>query len=385
MKGDNGAELLEELKKETEEEGDEIIPTASQTDLLFACTFPWGRRAPKRGVGPEARFGSAFHEAMEILIRGDSKPDFEAIAGRYEGVEADELAERVDAAWGVLSKWLTGKNPWSFDFTADLLFQPEVSVAYHIGRDSSRICSGPTPEGHRYLDQKAGEIPGTADLVSRIGSTLLVLDHKSGWNVASSWQPQTPGESGQLRTLALAFSRLYGASEVIVGFLHAPEGSNPEIYSDKLTRDDLDEHRANLRRAFKGIGSDWLRPGEWCAHCPGFSICPAQSSALVAMSRGRGPLNALKVGEIHQATAKYDQLREMLRNEIRAWVKAHGPGVRPDGKVVDLVETEVTNLSQASIERALGPLKGAKEIERLTKLGCVETRKQVSLKALSKR
>jgi len=389
MRGDNGAELLEELEREprgeSTQEDPEIVPTASRTDLLFACTYPWGRRAPKTDPGPPARFGLAFHKAMELLF-SEGAYDPETIASRH-GIDAEELRTRVEPSYSVLRKWLT-ENLFDLKFIRP---QTEVSVAYNPWEDTARDCLPPTEETHEYSDRRPGEIPGTADLVAAaqgdrskiLGdpSKVLVVDYKSGWDVGASWQPHTPAESGQLRSLALAFSRLWGAKELFVAFLHAPAGGAPEVLSDRLTLEDLEEHRRNLRRAMGQIGSGWMRPREWCAHCPGFSICPAQSNALVALNRPPGPLSASRVGAIHQATGLYDKLRERLRDEIRAWVKQHGPGIRPDGQIVDLVETETTNLSQASIERALGPLKGAKEIERLNKLGCIEKKKRVELRA----
>lgn len=370
-----------------------FLPSASKVDLLFACTYPFGKTLKREPVGERTRFGSAFHEGMEALLKGH-KWDRKAAAGAW-GVDSTELKERVAEALPVVKAWLSGGNMWGLDFIAAEI-QTEVSVGISPATGEARFLPDGPGEHHDYPGRLPNEVPGTADVVSIIGwaghqkkneaplKTLLVLDHKSGWNVAQNWQPQTPAESGQLRTLALALAKLYQVDQVIVAFFHAPTEGTLTVYADLLTAKDLEAHRKALKSALGNIGSGWMRDGPWCPLCPAFTICPTQTTALVELKRGCGPLTAERVGAIHQAAALYDGLRERLREEMRAWVARNGPGVRPDGQLVDLVEKEVTGLSQASIIRALGPLKGAKEIARLKKLKCVETKKRLELRAVKR-
>lgn len=356
-----------------------FLPSASKTDLLFACTWPWNRLVARGEVGERARFGSAFHEFIEAKLIG--KPHPKDLAASW-GIDAEELATRVEEAFPVIARWLDGDNLWGIRFQN---WKTEVSTAYNPRTDEARLCDPPTEDTHDYADRQPGEIPGTTDLMSLNGKTLLVLDHKSGWNVAADWQPRTPAENGQLRTLALTLARLHkGVARIIVGFFHAPASGLPQVLADELSLGDLETHRKNLKQAMNNIGTGWMRPGVWCSHCPAWSECPTQQSALVELKRGSGALTASRVGAIHQATAAYDGLRERLREEMRVWVKMNGPGIRPDGQAVDLVEKEVSNLSQASILRALGPLKGAKEIKRLEGLGCIEKRPRLELRAVKR-
>lgn len=365
------------------EERRELLPTASKTDLLFACTWPWGRRVRREPPGDRTRFGSAFHEVMELLLAGPpaGKTRWADVAKKWE-VDADELLVRVDAAYPIVEAWLQGDNLWGVTFPPESL-RTEVSVAYNVMTGDARYCDNPDEEAHEYLDRLPGEIPGTVDLYAIVGTTLLVLDHKSGWNVAADWQPRTPAENGQLRTLALALLWLHpDVEQIIVAFFHAPASGSAIVMGDELTRADLKAHSKALRQAMGNIGNGWLRDGPWCEYCPAWDLCPTNRNALVELKRGIGPLTREKVGAIHQATATYDQLRDRLRSEIRAWVSTHGEGVRPDGQEVAIIEKEVRNLSQASILRAMGPLKGAKEIDRLEKLGCVEVTTRHELRAV---
>jgi hypothetical protein len=379
-----------------------ITPTASKTDLFLACSWPWGRKARKDPVGERTRFGIAFHECMAWRLASAgaalrkapiSKSHIESVAVKFD-VDPNELADRAAEAHRVLDPWLRGDNTWGINFLPeDGRIDVEQSVAYDPTTDMATATEPPDEVNHEYPNVPVGSIPGTADLVAVVvehddaGSkwrTVLVLDHKSGWNVAADWQPQTPAESGQLRTLALALCRLHDADRAIVAFFHAPAGGVPIVLADTLDANDLEKHRKALQAAQKRVGNGWLHPDHHCTYCPAWSICPTNTTSLVELKRQPGPLSAERVGAIHQAAAEYDRLRERLRDEMRAWVVANGVGVRPDGQFVDLVEKEVTGLSQASIIRALGKLEGAKTIEKLRKLGAVETKTRIELRAVKR-
>jgi hypothetical protein len=369
-----------------------LQPTASKTDLYLACAYPWGKTVEEwQGAASTepatggATFGSAFHEVMaKGLPDGCFTVRSIKEAAQKFTVDPGALGVRIEAGFHIVYEWLNGDNQWKIPFRP---FGVEQSVAYNPITDTARVCQGPTEDGHRYLDREPGEIPGTIDVGSLVvikgEDTVLVLDHKSGWKIASDWQPQTPAESGQLRTLALGLARLHGARRAIVAFFHAPAGSPPQVYADILTAADLEKHRQDLLRADGLVGKNYMRPGPHCPDCPIFTSCPTQSTSLAELKH-IGELTAERVGAIHQATAEYDKLRDKLRGELRAWIKANGAAVRPDGQYVDLFTKEMTNLSQASIIRALGELKGKGVIQKLTKLGCVETRSQEELRAVKR-
>lgn len=368
-----------------------IRPSASKTDRLIACTWWAGKTVTTTPVGERTRFGSAFHELLANAVAGTlavipRKSVWDRCAKKWS-VDAAELQERVQEAVPVLRRWLEGENVWGIDFSDPTnrdRFIVEGSIAYDPEGDSSRSIPNPSEDTHEYQCEES-EIPGTVDIAA-MGNAhgkkwLLVEDHKSGWDVAQFWQEQTPGESGQLRTLALSLDRLHGPFDlIIVAYGHFRSGSTPIILADELTRSDLEAHRKTLRAAMRNVGSGWLRSGPWCAHCTAFAICPTQSNALVELKR-TGPMTRERVGAVHEQTQIYDALREQLRAEMRAWIRLHGPAIRPtDGRSIDIVTKTVARLSQASIIRALGSLKGKKEIERLRKLGCIEKKEQEEIR-----
>ena len=378
------------------------LPTASKTDHLFACTWPFGKNVPREEVGERTRFGSAFHAVLEKGLRrrvpsyGHTIPQAElaAITGdlaKKWKVDVDELQERVTDSFPVIYNWLDGGNMWGLDFLKAGL-QLEIASAFNPTTGEARILKNGAGPDHDYPERQPGEVPGTADVVcvtpcgmkkgNQVPRRLLILDHKSGWNVGADWQPRTPAELGQLRTLACAFAKIHGIDNVIVAFFHARRGAEPIVVADELTPSDLEAHRKALKAAMRNVGSEWMRPGPWCTTCAARKICPTKAPVLAELKRTAGPMTATRIGAIHQILGEYRHLEEDLVSEMRAWIKANGPGVRPDGRSVDLVPRKRSNLSMASIIRAYGPLAGGKLIAKLKADGAIEELENLELRSV---
>lgn len=346
-------------------------PSMSHTDLLLQCQWPFSREVPYDAPGEEAVFGTGYHGLMATAMQHN------VVEVKAKGDPA--LLERVNSTLAELRPWLRGGNPWKVDWIGQTnqIFI-ERSMAYNPNGSVGRFISNPD-ESHVYHDASRHELPGTLDFASlpdRPKVPLLILDYKTGYEVG------TPLESGQLKSIALAFSDIHSRSRVVIGFVHAPSNSRPTIYADEIDPKDLRSHGLRLREAFSRIGDGSLRPGDHCRYCPGRSICPTQTNALAALkSNPNQALTSERVGAIHQALNLYDGLSKTLREQIRSWVKDNGPAVRPDGKVVDLVSKAFSNLSQASIMRAMGPIEGGKELERLEKAGAIERGERMELRA----
>jgi hypothetical protein len=370
-----------------------VRPTMSKTDLLFQCSYPWGKQVHPEIVGEPARFGSAFHSVLERTLL-KLPPNVKEFAKKWE-VDPAALKDRLDAALPVLTKWLHGENMWGLDFTKGQI-DTEVTAALNMAGGPTRFLPGGPGFAHDYPEALEEEFPGTADLVSlgaggsmhlqpKGAKVLLVLDHKSGFNVAADWQPRTPAQNGQLRSLATAFADLYDPDLVIVAFFHAPLDGLPIVMADELSASDLTQHRAELQKAWKRLGNGWLHPGEWCAHCPAWSACPTNTTSLTELKRAGGPLTSLRVGAIHQAMGEYNRMADRLREEIRAWVASNGIGERPDGQTVEIVEKMVERLSKSSIITALGPEKGNAMLDQLRGCGALAERPQLELRAVKSR
>lgn len=387
-------QLREELEKPEVVELRRLIvvqPTMSKTDRLLACAFPWQKEVPaETEVAQPARFGSAFHELMAHWLQKGflaSTKTVKRIAKKWSvdgDVEAAELETRTNRAIPVLHQFLCGVNPWKIDFR-QWRMEVEVALAYNIENDTAREISPPDEKTHEYRDARAGEFPGSADIVL-VGiykgqNTVLVLDHKSGFLITA------PEASGQLKSLALAACRVkHAPQQALIGFLHAPgDGTTPTITCDELSATDLTQHSHALQDAFADIGNGTLRPGPHCRWCPALSICPAHTSALAEI-RGSAEMivSPEQAGFAHQKLtalrSAFKQYDDMITAEIRAYVKQNGSCPRPDGSAVGLIERSYESLSKSSILDALGPLKGAREIRRLEKLGCVKKSNRLELR-----
>jgi PD-(D/E)XK nuclease superfamily len=348
-------------------------PTASKTDRFLGCQWWLGKEITDNEVGEPARFGSAFHAGMEAEGRGKRGRTLNVAikqASKQFDVPYDAVKERVERAIPVLKRWLAGENPWQIDFRKWELSY-EDAFAYNIVERTARRCSPPTPDGHVYEDRQPGEIPGTVDLFGYSQNAVLVLDHKSGFDIGS------PMESGQLLTLALAACTAFGIDRAFIGYLHAPKELAPTLYSDDISKTQLDEHANALAEAQARRGDGSLRPGSYCKWCQTFSICPKNEGALLELRGSRQLTTAESVGRAHEklqaARKRFMELEKVLDDEIRKWIRENGDAVRSDGREVGFVERPYTNLSQESIRRALGPIKGGKLIDRLRKMGVIES------------
>jgi len=290
-------------------------------------------------------------------------------AGKHS-VDAEDLKTRVLDARIVLRQWMDGKNPWSQKLSVKAV---EKSIAFHVVRRTVRKIKNPTEDTHEYLDIEKNEFPGTVDLVLENRNRTVVLDYKTGFDVSY------PDRSGQLRSLALGFR---SHREMVLAFLHAPSHSGPVIYAAEINDETLIKHKDAIAKAWDKIGDGSLRPGPACAYCPAAQQCPLNANNLVEL-KAKGDLTAARVGQIHETLGAYDKLAKMLRERICGYVRANGPVQRPDGKILDFVTRPFSNLSGASIKRALGEVEGAKMLELLEKKKCIEHGEREELRAIA--
>jgi hypothetical protein len=152
----------------------------------------------------------------------------------------------------------------------------------------------------------------------------------------------------------------------------------------------MEKHNKALRKALRRIDDGSMRPGPWCATCPVRDDCPTQnnellkrSSALVAAAvvdlekprpRDLAEATPEEVARLHYLLAQFERLAKPTKEAIRMWVREHPKetAVREDHKVLQFVSRGFSNLSQASILRAYGAVKGTQLIEKLKKDGAIE-------------
>jgi hypothetical protein len=374
--------------------------------LLLNCSFPFtsGLELPPDLPGEPARYGSCFHAAIAHLLLHNGKADakFTRLLDReikkykIPPSSAKNLPGHVKGSYQVLKKWLEGSNPFGTNFFRGNILEVEKSFAFKFGGGWAvrmREIDLPTVEDHFYEDLEKGEIAATNDLV--LGP--LVIDHKTG----SRETFHLPAEKPQLKTLGLIpFSR--GLKKPILGVLHADRMGLPIVYADEAETSDLEDHVKKVEVALSRIDDGSMRPGPWCTQCPAREACPAQHGELLKRSsqivkqamtlpefldgsdEERHVVPAREIGAVHLLFSRLESLLKVGREELKTWVKDH-PGeqaVRPDGKVLTIVEREHERFSKEAFIEKLGKVKAEKEFARLRKLGILTKKAREELHAV---
>lgn len=400
-----------------------LQPTASRTSPLIECSYAFDPEFSfdRESANEPMRYGSAFHELIAWLLSDLIKK--EAGKKTTSGLTKvpsfpDKLVEKtvkkfrlppssvgplpghVRSSFQCLAKWLRGSNEWGSNFLA---FAPqaggemayvETSFGFDPVRSKTRAIANPSEDEHVYEELEKGEIGMTADL-SLPG---LELDHKTGSNGDFS----EPGENLQMRTLGAAGWARGGKRRVpVLAVLHADRMGLPKVYADEPSQADITKHVSLLSKAVARIGDGSLRPGPWCNRCPARDACPAQHSQLVSRvseliatggigeflagdDRSRDLLPGEEIGRLHMLRQKFDALSKIAQKEMTRWVKEHGDdtAIRPDQKSLVIIEKTTERISKSSILEVLGPIKGAKELERLRSLGVLREETHEELRAV---
>lgn len=362
--------------------------TASQSARLLQCSF-WADKDYEKDSsgGPEARWGSAFHEMMAARLAHNIELVAATVASKwYLNIgDAPELDFHVRRAYDVLLPWLEGDNPWAVNFRGPNYSQI-VEKSYWLNGDNSGECEL-VEEGHTYNNVPEGAIPGTVDyaaLTEDYTSPCLVLDHKTGQGDYSS-----PGANKQLLTLAAMLNTN------VLAVLHAPRGGKPVVYADEVEWSTIDAHKRHLSAAIARIGDGSMRPGPECRYCPHRNLCPAKqgellgnakaaieaTGAAIALVRAEtGNLSLRRRGELHALATAAEKIVAAVKAENKAFVRDN-PGellTLPNGKCLQLTTRRVERLSKAAILKALGKFEGERVLQELRDKGAlVEAEEEV--------
>jgi hypothetical protein len=402
-------------------------PSASKAGLLLQCGWAFNNpEVPKTLANEPMKYGSAFHEVLATSLEAGVPPKLSAatvpaVVKKFGIEHVDTFRQHTHDAYGTLFDWLNGANQWDANF----LPAPkgavivEQAVAYDVVSRKARFAA-PVDEHHVYTDVTPDEHPGTVDLAMRLGlyktrlpirlrDAVLVLDHKTGVTC------DAPRDSAQLKSLALAFAKLWGAKRAIVAINHAPRDGIPAVFADELSAEDLEEHAHKLKPAFSRIGDGSLRPGPECGYCAGNAVCPAYGGSLAALTsslqlasepledEARKSLALTQspktggdkltidtpqgMGLTHMILQMMDRVHkdwsERIKNKLRE--DPDFCGVRPDGMMTVLKVVERENLSLASIKRACSVPEAQKIEKMLREKGCIEKTPREELRAVRDR
>ena len=343
--------------------------TASKSDLLLNCQYPFGPEAEieERETSEAAEYGTAFHKWMyfEMVVRP---------RGQLSSPCPPEFAQHISDSAKVLRKWMSGENPWKTAFRV-VSGETHRATRFRVSGVTSRECDF-DESSHTYA-LKPGEMGGTDDLLlesdyaegysHKAGGTprvRVVLDYKSG----SYEDYSDPKSLPQMLTLALQ------TAADGIAILHTPKDGLPVVYSVEVSSSELVAHAKKLRRALARIGDGSLRPGAHCKYCPAKPGCPTNNTEVAkagkALLRLAGAGTSLvfpdiDLGKVHQLLPQADKLFATLRSELRERVRSGEVIERPDGKTLELVTHTEERISKKAFVDALGAAKAERRFEKL--------------------
>ena len=242
------------------------LPTASGLTRALACPTSCVLPQVTAPPSPWAESGRALHAYVEAIAKG--KVPAEAAELVPEALRTTALAMDTDN--------------WPVDVSAGWL--SELAVEYNLDTDGAQLIDA---RGRSYGLGTEAQLYGTADLVRVHGSTVYVVDVKTG----RGWLPR-PSESGQLRFLALAFTRVYACESAEVGHLRVDGDGRAWLDLDTLDAFELATVRDQLVEARANVNARVVAPkeGQWCRYCPAFACCPAKAALACASVDVDGPL-----------------------------------------------------------------------------------------------
>lgn len=305
-------------------------PRCSSLDRIDACPgsiLP--ADVPPEAGGPDANLGSARHEALSYVARGESPP-IEEIAAKYS-VDVDELEIAVKF----------GTAAWREELA---VYFPDPMVERKV---ASSVCRG------------------TADLAQAVvtvgfptsPSALRVADWKTGYG--------TEYHPAQLKGYAHCLVEEFGFPTNGVVTIFEVWTSHREMRTTNLTELELAGFAGRLATVIETAeeNPDHLeyRAGSHCRWCPHRVGCETRqrwlidsTTALVAVDHGRAVTRDM-LGRLYLRAQEVDAAMRRFWSAVDLALD-EGPLGLPDGRRVEKVETQREKISAARAVDALDGL-----------------------------
>lgn len=319
---------------------------------------------PAQDTSEEAEFGNGGHAFAERWIR--NHVGLEPIsADKDEQIRSYEKSEKFRLVTDRMVVWLE-KN-------ARLGWVPEQAYAWDYIDDTARILPA---EYHRdYRDARETEIPGTLDVATLNGSSVEIIDFKTGATPSAHYR-------WQMNIGALAAARRAGFSTARSRLVYFWPDSEPMEVVKDYDAMELDSIAYALQGYLLEARDDKPEPipGEHCAseYCPARGTCAA-SMALIQQAAPSISIAELAVSSINTPEAAgraYLQLKviqeasRVIRNRIEEVVKKTGQAPTAHGKVLRVVREGRETYSKERLLEAGS--RGKELLGELRALGAVQ-------------
>jgi hypothetical protein len=209
-------------------------------------------------------------------------------------------------------------------------------------------------------------IHATADVVYWDGDAVCVVD----WKTGSSRNLEPASENGQLRILALAAARAYGATCAKGAIAHVSEEGVKWDWAeyDALT---LDEFAVEVAAAFRGLPAAEPCPGSHCEKrwCPLRDACPARVAVVrredetLAQALENGIQTPEDVAACYDKLVTVESLCEAIRGRIREVTTKAGIVELPAGRRLCMYEQAGRESADVGAIRGLAKALGATDVE----------------------
>jgi hypothetical protein len=378
------------------------LPSASSAVRSLNCPGSVVLPRTRTEATPEMQRGSYLHSYLEHLLTGK-----QSILDRMVSVYGD--SEDFDGVQETCTKINRNDILRGGEFVS-----AEEAFTYNPGTDSARSL-GCSIE-REYLQhgwKPTTEIAGTADVILRTPTGLLVGDFKTGHfdnQVSYSWGPQ-------LDMLGLMAARYYGEDSVTVAIcLVMDDGRLVWTESRHLDALALDAIAGTVSAAV----SEWHRTaqavaqgqtpttkqGPWCDYCPSRSQCPAWFVLAREFASGARKLTTSEDLTPEVAGLAWERLQQLMTlaadvNELLRGYAKHRPFVMPNGsrlglversreeldgaKAVDFIrrsfsqakadEVSKIKITKTALEKTFGPVQAKEILASLRKAGAVKSSK----------
>lgn len=305
--------------------------TGSTLPLLSQCQY-WARPevdAPPLVANEAMQVGTEVHAAIESVL--SKKPHAEL------SDEALEVFDTWDAWWP--SSELRAAGEW----------KPEIAYAYDPKTDTAR-CLG-NVGGRNYGKLEEGEIAGSIDAVCVSGSKAIIIDWKTGWDMAGLIADAK--DNRQLRGYALAVARHHGVETVEVHVVRINEEA-VKVSSHVMDAFDLADAASELKALIDAIPASLPKAGTHCRRCRAVAVCPSTAKSMDAIAPKEVAIDApapvpLVINE-NNAAALYARMVavraacDAVEAGIKAYVDANGGFRLDNGKVYKQTETNRSSI-----------------------------------------
>lgn len=193
-------------------------------------------------------------------------------------------------------------------------WRAEVAFAYDVSTGEARELGVGIGRAYEAFNLRPYEVTGTADVVGRSETQLVVVDKKSFAVVTVA------ARNPQVRFLGMAAAVAYGRDRAEIAIRHelrALDVAEIEAFDFALIQDDIKRTLVDVNKAILDAQAGKpvrFETGSQCRWCDGFDDCPKQRELTLTVRNGVVPMRVesmIPFERDEDATAGYELLQQI--------------------------------------------------------------------------